>query len=110
MVTKEILENEFYSNAETAHILSVGAERVRQLCSGGRFEGAFKFGDTWLIPKEAVDNFKRKPRGFPKGTHKRGSKTQREINGWLKEAGYENVNKSSGTETEKETGTEAETK
>lgn len=67
MITEEILRREFYSGPEVAVLLGVKNSRMRQLCLAGRFAGAFKFGDTWLIPREAVENFTRLKPGKKKG-------------------------------------------
>ena len=70
MITENMLRAEFYSGPEVARLIKVNNSRVRQLCLSGRFSGAFKFGDTWLIPREAVENYTRlKP-----GKKKRGEK------------------------------------
>ena len=59
MITERELSSEFYSGPQAAKILKVNNSRIRQLCLSGRFEGAFKFGDTWLIPRVLVDNYRR---------------------------------------------------
>ena len=82
MITKEMLETEFYNILQATKILGVNRHRISVLLSQNRFEGAFKFSDAWLIPKSAVDNFERKPQGnFT--NHKRGSKAKRELADWL---------------------------
>ena len=81
---KRILETEYCSTDEAAQSLKVSRGRVNQYCMEGRIQGAFKIRDIWFIPIDKI-NVERKPQGnFT--NHKRGSKTQREINGWLKEA------------------------
>ena len=71
MITEEEF-NETYINATKASkILSLSVSRISRLCSGGRFEGAFKNGSSWIIPKVAVMNFTRLKRGVkPKVTDK----------------------------------------
>ncbi len=88
MITEIDIREEYYDNAGASKKLNIGGERIRQLCSEGRFEGAFKLNGGWLIPKEAVNNFQRKPRGFPKGTHRRTDKAKQEVTQWLEAAGY----------------------
>lgn len=88
MITKEQLMEEFYDGKQVANILGMWDSNVRHLLAKGRFEGAFKVNGSWFIPKASVDNFQRKPRGFPKGTHKYGSKFKREVSQWLEAAGY----------------------
>ena len=51
------------SAREAAVILNVDSSRVLVLCRQGRFTGARKFGRDWVIPREAVENFKRLPPG-----------------------------------------------
>lgn len=68
MITEASLKREFYSGPEVADLLHVNNSRIRQLCLAGRFLGAFKFGDTWLIPRKAVENYTRlKPGPKKKG-------------------------------------------
>lgn len=88
MITRNELNINFYSKKGTAQKLGVSVRRVEQLLKEGRFENAFTFSGTWFIPKASVDNFQRKPRGIPKGTHKYGDKLKREVSQWLEAAGY----------------------
>ena len=88
MIISRTLQEEFYNGVQAASILGVGKSQVSHLLAKGRFEGAFKVNGSWFIPKASVDNFQRKPRGFPKGTHKYGSKLKREVSQWLEAAGY----------------------
>ena len=67
MITEEMLKNEFYNGPEVACLLSVNNSRIRQLCLAGRFSGAFKFGDTWLIPRVSVENYTRLKPGKKRG-------------------------------------------
>ena len=59
MITEAMLKNEFYCGPEVARLLNVNNSRIRQICLAGRFSGAFKFGDTWLIPRKSVENYTR---------------------------------------------------
>ena len=67
MITEERLKEEFYSGPEVASLLHVNNSRIRQICLAGRFNGAFKFGDTWLIPRVAVAGYTRGKPGKKKG-------------------------------------------
>ncbi len=58
--------------AEAAKRLGVSSPRVRQYLKQDRLVGAFKVGEgkkaPWLIPKSAVDGFRRRKSGrVPKG-------------------------------------------
>lgn len=87
MITKDELNTNFYSKKRVAQQLGVSIRRVEQLLTQGRFEGAFRFANVWLIPKEAVDNFQRKPQGnFT--NHKRKASAKQEVSQWLHAAGY----------------------
>ncbi len=48
--------NNFVSVSEAAEILGIDRSRVGRLCREGRFEGATKIGEAWIIPREAVLN------------------------------------------------------
>jgi len=67
VITEETLKKEFYSGPEVANLLHVNNSRVRQICLAGRFNGAFKFGDTWLIPRASVAGYTRGKPGKKKG-------------------------------------------
>ena len=88
MITKEMLENEFYDVRGVADKMGKSVRQINTLASEGRFEGAFKIWQGWLIPKSAVENFVYKQRGFPKGTHTRAARTKKEVDDWLTRAGY----------------------
>ena len=62
-VTEKLIRSKFYCDEEAAGILGVNQSRIRQLHMEGRFAGEFKIGNTWLIPREEVDNFVRKNPG-----------------------------------------------
>jgi len=58
----------YLTTAEAAARLGVTAGRIRQLIRSGAIE-ASKFGDNWLIPEQALEQFKptwRRP-GWEKG-------------------------------------------
>ncbi len=58
-----MLKEEYIDQVTAAQMLGVTQARVSQLCSQERFSGAMKIGWSWIIPKEAVKNFVRSPRG-----------------------------------------------
>ena len=76
MITKKELEKEFYNGTEVAELLNVTNGRIRQLCLSGRFDGAFKFGTTWLIPRESVENYERGKPG-PRGNEELRKENER---------------------------------
>lgn len=51
--------------AECAEILEMKLDDVRNYCRRGRFEGAIRFGNEWLIPREAIRQYAEKSRGKP---------------------------------------------
>ena len=51
------------SVTEAASILNLGRSQVLKLCNQGRLN-AQKVGKTWVIPREAVENYKPAPTGF----------------------------------------------
>jgi hypothetical protein len=54
---------EYVSIPEAAEILHLKRNRVGVLCREGRFEGAVKIANNWIIPREAVLNHKPLPPG-----------------------------------------------
>ena len=62
MTLKAELEN-YITAPEAGEILGLKKARIGQLCRGGRFDGAIKIGDAWIIPREAVLNHKPLPPG-----------------------------------------------
>ncbi len=63
MIDTNMLKEEYIDQVTAAQMLGVTQARVSQLCSQERFSGAMKIGWSWIIPKEAVKNFVRSPRG-----------------------------------------------
>lgn len=63
---------EFVSASEAANIMGLDRSRIGVLCREGRFVGAQKVGNTWIIPREAVLNHKPLPPGV------KSKKVQRE--------------------------------
>jgi hypothetical protein len=47
-------EKKYLSVPEAAKMLGLNRSRVGALCREGRFQGAFKVGDTWAIPIDSV--------------------------------------------------------
>lgn len=48
--------------AEAMELLGVTDARISQLCTSGKFPGAFRMGRTWLIPREAAERYVRQRR------------------------------------------------
>ena len=63
MIDTNMLKEEYIDQVTAAQMLGVTQARISQLCSQERFNGAMKIGWSWIIPKEAVKNFVRSPRG-----------------------------------------------
>ena len=59
MVTEDEIRRDYVSGKDASELLGVNESRVRQILSMGRFSGAFKFADTWLIPRKSVENYTR---------------------------------------------------
>ncbi len=59
MVTEEEIRRDYVGVEEASHLMKVNTSRVRQFLMMSRFNGAFKFADAWLIPRESVLNFER---------------------------------------------------
>ena len=67
MITEEDIRREYVSANEATFLLNVNDSRIRQILRAGRLPGAFKFADTWLIPRLAIEKYKRlKPGVKPK--------------------------------------------
>ena len=63
MSIEAILKRDYVNAIEAAEMINVNDSRIRQLCIEGKLNGAFKIGDTWLIPRESVTNYKPGKRG-----------------------------------------------
>ena len=60
-----VVDLEKYITAnEAAKIIKKTSDYVRKLCANGEIEGAIKFGSAWIIPREAIEKFPPKLRGF----------------------------------------------
>ena len=55
MIAQDEIEKEFFTAKQAGETLGLSPSRISRLCSAGRFEGAFKAGGSWLIPRKAVD-------------------------------------------------------
>ena len=62
MTLKAELEK-YITAPEAGEILGLKKARIGQLCRGGRFDGAIKIGDAWMIPRDSVLNHKPLPPG-----------------------------------------------
>jgi excisionase family DNA binding protein len=56
-------DKDYLSVTEAAKILGLQRARTGVLCRDGRFPGAVKVGNSWIIPREAVLNHKPLPPG-----------------------------------------------
>ena len=66
----EVRQN-YMTASQAAQYLGITRRRVVYLCNDGRFGNAGIIGDTWLIPREAVENHKRlKPGDLKRGEAK----------------------------------------
>ena len=70
MITKKEIYEDYVNLATAAQMLKVSKTRINILCREGRFNGAFKAGWSWLIPRTAVLNFKPLKRGRKRNTDK----------------------------------------
>ena len=69
MIAQEEIEREYINAKQAGEKLGLSPSRISRLCSSGRFEGAFKAGGSWLIPRKAVDDHEPLPPG-PKTAHR----------------------------------------
>lgn len=56
MNVQEVLENEYVDSSEAAKMLNLSIISIRALCQRGRLNGAFRFGNAWIIPRISVLN------------------------------------------------------
>jgi len=56
-------KKDYVSVTEASEILGLQRARTGVLCREGRFPGALKVGNSWIIPREAVMNHKPLPPG-----------------------------------------------
>ena len=85
MVTEEDIKRDYVNANEASQIINVNNSRIRQLCIEGRFQGAFKVGDSWLIPRNIVENYTKKKTG-PKVRIKKSESDKAIVESALKEA------------------------
>ena len=71
MVDVEQFKAEYTDATEAGAMLNIGRSRVCELCNEGRFNGAFRFGGFWIIPRAAVLSHKPLPRGPKRKTPSR---------------------------------------
>ena len=69
MTVQADIMKDYVDATQAGELLHLSPSRISRLCSSGRFEGAFKAGVSWLIPRIAIENFVRlapgpKPRGM----------------------------------------------
>lgn len=68
MIDKEKILEDYVGQSTAAKMMNVTLSRISQLCHQSRFAGAIKIGGSWIIPKTAIENFKRKKRGKKRNT------------------------------------------
>ena len=84
MITQEEIERDYLDSPSAARELKVSNARIRRLCLDGRFDGALKAGNAWLIPKKSLTTFR---------YHKRGRKVRTNPNKILIEHAINENNK-----------------
>jgi hypothetical protein len=60
---EESIENDYVGALEAGKMLNITRSRIGKLCLAGRFPGAVKIANSWIIPREAVLNHKPLPPG-----------------------------------------------
>ena len=63
MIAQEEIERDYIDAKQASIQLGLSLSRISRLCSSGRFEGAFKAGGSWLIPRKAVEEHEPLPPG-----------------------------------------------
>ncbi len=58
--------NSHLTTADVAALLGISRRRVVELVAAGRFTDASKYGRDWVIPRYAVEAFRRRPSGRPR--------------------------------------------
>lgn len=56
MNVQEVLENDYVDSSEAAKMLNLSIISIRALCQRGRLNGAFRFGNAWIIPRVSILN------------------------------------------------------
>ncbi len=62
------ISEEYMSAHDVALKLNIDRSYILALCRKGRFDGAEKIGNYWVIPRVSVENFKRLPPGVKSKT------------------------------------------
>lgn len=52
-----MLREKYVTTMEAAKILGKGSNLIAKLCQAGRLVGAEKIGNTWMIPRESIENY-----------------------------------------------------
>ena len=53
------ISEEYMSAHDVSRQLNIDRSYILALCRQGRFDGAEKIGNYWVIPRSSVENFKR---------------------------------------------------
>ena len=85
MNVQEVLENEYVDSSEAAKMLNLSIISIRALCQKGRLNGAFRFGNAWIIPRVSLINRTKLKRGA------KPHKNKTFINNILRENNGENI-------------------
>ena len=62
------ISEEYMSAHDVSRQLNIDRSYILVLCRQGRFDGAEKIGNYWVIPRKSVENFKRLPPGVKSKT------------------------------------------
>ena len=62
------ISEEYMSAHDVSRMLNIDRSYILALCRKGRFDGAEKIGNYWVIPRKSVENFKRLPPGVKSRT------------------------------------------
>ncbi len=63
MNVQQVLEEEYVDSAEAAKMLNLSIISIRALCQRGKLNGAFRFGNAWIIPRISVQTRTRSKAG-----------------------------------------------
>ena len=56
MNVQEVLKSDYVDSSEAAKMLNLSIISIRALCQRGRLNGAFRFGNAWIIPRVSILN------------------------------------------------------
>lgn len=59
-----MMREKYVSVTEASKIANLTRTQILRLCKQGRFLGAEKIGNVWIIPKASVENYEPAPKGF----------------------------------------------